>query len=199
VVDKRVIVGFDLRKRPVCQGPKSFVANLEASQRQESHCFPASIDVDVWPSFLQDDEKGSLTFGYTNSLNLLGLPDFWTVCSEIRAKSVPVAFDLPIFFLEKLGRADHVTQMELTTLEALTDWSFLGFDLADRYVSYSAIWSPHFGDQILGNVSGLNQFGLLNDYSAAMAAANEAICNSLMQSEHFPFAPCGVWAKLPAP
>lgn len=195
--DNRVIIGFDLRRMPVCQGPTSVSASFDASQFQENCCFPASIDTDVWPSFVQEDDEGKRAFGHTNSLNLLGLPDFWAVCSEVRAQSVPAAFDLPVWFLDKLGRADHVTQIELSALEALAGWSFLGFDLADRHVSYSAIRSPHFADDILRNHSSLNQLGLFNDYGAAMAAATEAISNSLMQSEHFPFAPCGVWAKLP--
>lgn len=191
---RRVLVGFDLRRVNSRQqsDEEQVVAKIFPNH-------PASIDPEVWPSLLGEQNGGQTPFGHTNSFNLLVLPDFWGADQSTAQSAAPVAFDLPLSFLGEIGRADHVTQISPDLLGALHGWELLGFDITERYVNYSVIWSPHFdGDDIrtlrTSILGKLNPFGLIPSFDLAAVMARYAEALSELR-DHAPFTPCGIWLK----
>lgn len=195
---RRVVIGFDLRRLPIYGLALPTTGSDCGKSENHAAGFLPSIDTDVWPSFLSEDDGGRCRFGYTNPLNLLGLPDFWTADEATRIQFLPVAFDLPVVFLEAIGRGDHVTQIEIHALESLVGWNLLGFDVVDKYVSYSVASSPHLRDAhaVLSPLHSADILpsGLFATYEAAIAASREAEAIEALR-EHAPFSPCGVWTK----
>lgn len=174
LVAKRIVVGFDIRKR-------SSLNNL----------FMTSYDEDVRYEYIYYE-----LHNYLNGLNL-----FFVDPSTIQPLDMPegaqiVAFDLPDDVVKYLQNGNVSTPYPLPNSDVQDGWNFAGFDVVDPITQTSAFhgFTPEISVEQLcgGEELSLNRYGLVETFLSAMKIAS---CCSEHIPEHAPFSPCGIWLK----
>ncbi|GAB7082137.1 hypothetical protein [Megalodesulfovibrio paquesii] len=189
----RVLIGLDARRREVDpEDVKEFagfsVLHAFLTRRQT---YPAIPDHGTWPKCkgLEQYEQ------WTNGLWFYDTDYLFAVAVALKEKGALIAVDIPTADAARYRKHHGVQPLALKHVADNPCWQFLGYDVADNWISHSAFWGFWWEEgeleaTLTRHGVALNEFGLVDD--AGKAAALAAYYSGEVK-EHAPFVPCGVW------
>jgi hypothetical protein len=169
------VLGFDLRVGPLIgvDGVRDLTL-VDPNDRQGRFPYPATISETVWPraSGLCDNSDR------LNAFNLFFLPDFTAEPGIDLSKTISVAFCILSSDRELLVGCQPPPSCSAQMLLSTRGWSFAGFDIVDKYATFSGWYGFNWKAGELATNDSIrtatfNLYGLISDFQVANSLCAE--------------------------